>query len=391
MRYGLIFWAVIVLALSAAPARAQDLDGTPYAYCPGYEKDNELVRQLAWSVGCVLQGIYDGNKELVEAFTDAGGCVAAGSCYGMDDYEWEFIFGIGNSGEVTSGADAVATILRKAKSASIVLSHPLQFLSSQKRIEVMIIPRPGKDKTKVCQGWASEYFICTYSFDETLGIWLNPGFCAFDTDSYTGGSGGDIVVDLTGRSSALPVIVWTPKTVATNYPFFKGSPPHYINSTFGLDVAAPAGLHLCASDSGTMMSHGVWIPLSDSEGCSLALRQKPFINVYVGFETTHKAESADNLADAVCGSAKLPPTAFPDIGIPDHLGAACQGTYVERDSAGKINSGNRIDTKVFALADSLWRIKMELRVSLVTTGEPQPDDLARMTQLLDRIKFKPPN
>lgn len=171
----------------------------------------------------------------------------------------------------------------------------------------------------------------------------------------------------------------------SNYAYFEGSPVHYVNPVFGLDVAVPSGFLACQSDAGVTTSHGFWIPLPTPKACETELRKGSFISFYVGFEAVYDSQSPQELAEDICGSAVVD---FPELRIPGHETVVCRESYLARDENGKLAAtADRIRTMALTLAPG--RSRIELGVSLITTEQTFPRDVEVFKQVLSGIKLAP--
>jgi len=205
--------ALVSLLGGSRAVSAQDLDGTPLASCANYEKNHPLVSDLSWSVNCLLQAIYDGDKRAIVALAPAERCEPKVGCDAegiLDEATSEFIFGFKDTGKVWKDVDAVQTVLRR--SSHILVTYSL-YLPNE--VHVRLIPRPGKDSTHRGPGFNRDYFACFFRYDNDSAIWVVDGsFCTLGTDRYVDESNYEEVIDLTGNDSAsLPVMTWKPRAL----------------------------------------------------------------------------------------------------------------------------------------------------------------------------------
>jgi hypothetical protein len=204
---------LIAIIFSTSIAYAQNADDDALARCPNYEKNHPVVSELSWSIDCLLQAIYDGDKRIIAELSESarcGGtlCEAEGILY--EDAS-NFILGAKGTGKwrptLSSEIDSVRTVLKR--STSVLITYAPDILG---RVYVKLIPRPGKDSVARGPGLDKDYFVCFFKYDGERSIWVvSGGFCLLETDSYVSEENYNDVVDLTGNAESSPVMIWKPR------------------------------------------------------------------------------------------------------------------------------------------------------------------------------------
>jgi hypothetical protein len=208
----IVLWMLFGIALfTRIPAHAQDLDGSPLASCPAYEKDSPVVSNLAWSVNCFLQAIYDENKNVFLEFDNSARCQSETSCDGaLDAYTSELVFGLNGSNKAPGNKLAVSARFKRAKSIMVAYYFFDDFA------EVTFIIQPSKKSVRLKDGIYRDFFRCRFRYNAERKIWevAGPVF-GFETDRYIGdGQDPREIIDLTGKDSELPPMIWKPKLPA---------------------------------------------------------------------------------------------------------------------------------------------------------------------------------
>jgi len=171
-------------------------------------------------------------------------------------------------------------------------------------------------------------------------------------------------------------------------PYLEGSPPHYVNPQYGVDVAIPKGLDVCVHENAFYTSHGFTIPLMGDSDCqSSNLAAQPHITVYFDYGATYdQPPTIDDLADRECDDA-LERVEIPDLSFPGYATLACQGPY-ENKHADLTAAKNLIETALLTWA--LWNTPARgvfFKMSLVTTEKNFAQDVETLKRVLHGVKL----
>jgi hypothetical protein len=169
-------------------------------------------------------------------------------------------------------------------------------------------------------------------------------------------------------------------------PYLEGSPPHYVNPHYGLDVAIPADFPICVDDNGITMSHGFTIQLTQDASCTdHDPVSHPFVDIYVGFAADlDDVNTTEQLVQERCdrNSTRIDAPAWR---VPGHDTAVCREPYIYHDIDGKLVAPrDLIATTAFVWAAN--EPSIELRVRLVTNEDRLLRDMETLKSVLDGIK-----
>lgn len=201
-----------IALLVHTPAHAQDLDGTALVACPAYEKDSPIVSDLAWTVNCFLQAIYDENKNVFLEFDNSARCRSETSCDGaLDVHTSELVFGLDGSDKSPWNQLSVSGRFKRAKSIMV------EYYFFDDFAEVTFILQPSKKSVRLRDGIHRDFFRCRFQYNAERKIWEVSGpVFGFETDRYIGdGQDPHEIIDLTGNDSVLPPMIWKPKKPPT--------------------------------------------------------------------------------------------------------------------------------------------------------------------------------
>jgi hypothetical protein len=163
-------------------------------------------------------------------------------------------------------------------------------------------------------------------------------------------------------------------------PYLEGSPPHYVNPHYGLDVAIPAGLSVCVDDNGVTMSHGFLIPLTKNASCKSEQKlDHPAISVKVGSLFYDEPITTTNELVAQVCKGTLERVDVPELLIQNHDTAVCRGPFITRT-----NNVGFIEIAVMTWAGD--GSGTNLQVSLITTEDRTQYDLEILKSVLSGIK-----
>lgn len=170
-------------------------------------------------------------------------------------------------------------------------------------------------------------------------------------------------------------------------PYLKGSPPHYVNQHYGLDVAIPSDVRLCVDDDGIRMSHGFLIPLTEAISCET---RNPFDHPLITLlARSGSADAATRTAETLAAEecrGKLRRVEIPALRIPGHKTVTCQGPFVNRNTGAKTVPGQQLEeTVLFAWAGDDTGVNLE--VTLLTTRARFEADVETLKRVLQGIKF----
>jgi hypothetical protein len=180
--------------------------------CPGYRGSNPVALGVTQSAACLLQAIYEKDKNVIAALAPDARCTTTHPCDGpLDEDTSRFIFGpLQPYYERT-----MLEMITKAKSVTVTFTRDYGDI-----INVSFIPRPGKKKSTPTEGWMSVFFSCDFEFNDETRVWnVTHGFCFSESDRYAGGGDDEFAdpplkeqtFDFESPDSDLPIMKWKAK------------------------------------------------------------------------------------------------------------------------------------------------------------------------------------
>lgn len=208
MRQRILLCAIAAICFFYGHAQAQNVK---LENCPGYDGAHPVVSDVTWSANCLLQAIYEKNKNVIAALSPEARCTTMAPCDGpLDEDTSRFIFG---PVDPRYGLKSMFEMIAKAKSVTVAFNRDYGDI-----MNVLFIPRPGKKKDTPSGGWMSAFFACDFKLDDETGIWkVVTGFCSSESDVFSGGGEDEaaplkeIMLDFESPSSDLPIVVWKAK------------------------------------------------------------------------------------------------------------------------------------------------------------------------------------
>lgn len=171
-------------------------------------------------------------------------------------------------------------------------------------------------------------------------------------------------------------------------PYLEGSPRHYVNPQYGVDVAIPKDLDVCVQENAFYMSHGFTIPLTGDPRCkSPNPAALPHINIYFNYGAIYdEPPTIDDLADRECGDA-LKRVEVPELSLPGYSTLVCRGPY-ENKYADLTAAKNLIHTALMAWVPwSSGARGVFFQISLVTTESRLTQDTETLKLVLQGVKL----
>jgi hypothetical protein len=169
--------------------------------------------------------------------------------------------------------------------------------------------------------------------------------------------------------------------------YLEGSPPHYVNPQFGVDVAIPEDLDVCVIENASYRSYGFAIPLTKDPDCKQANPYDlPNIRVYFDLGALYdEPPTIDDIVARECDE-ELKLIDMPDLIIPDHTTAVCRGpdlSYGKDEN--KLTPNGLIETALFTWAGG--EQGTFFNISLSTTESRLAQDMATLKRVLPGIKL----
>jgi hypothetical protein len=171
--------------------------------------------------------------------------------------------------------------------------------------------------------------------------------------------------------------------------YLEGSPPHYVNPQFGVDVAIPKGLDVCVLENASYRSYGFVIPLTKDPHCKQPNPYDlPHIRVYFDLGALYDERRPPTIDDIVARECdeELKRIDMPDLRIPDHITAVCRGpdlSYGKDEN--KLTPNGLVETALFTWAGGEQGTFFQ--ISLATTDSRLSQDMDVLKRVLPGIKL----